>query len=210
MTNNRVVQCASGAHERMLRLTEDRHRRLILNADYRAIHGRQQRARHAGWDKQAVVNAALADLPDGAILTWLDADLVILDPVDFAPLLPQDRDAAMIRNVWGDWQAGVIVMRACAAVRRCWIETERAGPFPGTQPQEDQPRLNQMARAYLRVHELDSRYNHYPHALRKPSGPVVIRAFHCTRATVRTRLKHMEGCLCHAEPTTDKSRATSA
>jgi len=193
MMSNRVLQAASGRHERLLRLTEARHRAWVAPAEYRACYGRLQRRWPPTWDEVAAILDSLAGLPDGAILTWLDADVVLLEPLDPSSLLPAGSDAAMVRNTWGLFNVGVMVLRVGPQLRNAFRQAGELGPLDGYQSFEDQPRLNQCFRR-LRVAELDSRFNYYQAVLHPPGGSVVIRGFHDVR-DVEMKFQRMQGVM---------------
>lgn len=156
------------------------HSIIFSDCDYRTETDVLETKRHPMWNKVAAIRRALASMPDGQILLWLDADAVAVKKFDVCSVLPAAWDFGAVENGERQLNAGVIFMRNCESIRRLWDAIWKHGAF-GETPHHDQSVMNHclVNVAGVRFGKLCSRFNWYPRARRlcAPSD-VVIRAFH--------------------------------
>lgn len=180
-----VVQCASGRHEALLRLSEAWHRAYCQRHGFEYVvhYGSLQHSRRAVWDKIALLLTVLRRCEPG-IVVWIDADALIELPLeDIAAALPAKADVGMVRSTVGELNSGVVWIRANARTL-AWLErVQELGPVPGGRF-EEQTRMNQEL-AGLNVAEIAPRFNAYRWAVGQMIEPAVIRSWHAERMAYR-------------------------
>ena len=159
----------------------------IRHASYCARHDiehvvsdRRYSRQPPAWDKLAAVGEVLANAPDGALVVSLDHDALVVSENDLRSAPLGNAVVGAVRNVHGEFNTGVLFLRACQAtrelVRRAFVDGPQFAPGP-----HEHVALNLLLRqTRLPLAVLSRRWNEYRYAdlVPPPDGPTVIRAWH--------------------------------
>lgn len=188
-----VLQHSTGHHVGMTRMTQQFHQNYCVyhGYDYRIRHDRRA-PNNPMWDKLPDMMEWAASAGDGDMCIWMDADTLWRDP--FFPLaeaLEPDKDVGMVPMNIGYLNTGIIFLRRSIRVVQ-YLTKVYEGNGPGRKPTADGKAASWQDQSYfnhelidefsdLKVQELDSRFNSFKYQLRKPTGKIVVKAWHAER-----------------------------
>jgi hypothetical protein len=162
MSNRRVlIQFGDRDSLPLLALTKARHEQWAHRMGYEyIIESKRETIWYPHFERYVMACKVWEQNPD-ALVFYMDSDSVIVGDYDPEVLLP---DTKAISLLWDNdvsyWRSGVMVVRGCPDVRRCFENVAKDGPPVAARPWDDEATLNtQMKKDGIIPYPLDARYN---------------------------------------------------
>lgn len=151
-------------------------------------------------DKLLLLSWALSHLvAEGGLLVCLDADAVIVGDEDLGDALPAGADFGMVLATGRFFNTGAWWIRHTPNAAAAIEALADMPPRPPGVTYGDQQRLvdalPRLADAGLQASALDSRWNWYDNAARRPTPPVQVRAWHSPVTPAPAKLLAMKGAI---------------
>ncbi len=180
-----IIQSAVGAQSQLLGFTKDHHKSYadLWGHEYVCKQDLRMPIFAPFWVKLDALYETLARTPDGTVITWLDADSVIVWAyVDICTMIGDNDDIGMVFATSGVLNSGVITLRNSPRVR-AYIRAVRTGkdcaPPTSRATWDKHYYFNTLLADHeLNVKQIDPRFNFYRESLGEQQGCIVIRSFH--------------------------------